>query len=388
MIKNFTIIDIENFINIYTYPVVVVDKMNLPFLVNKKFTQIEKSDKNIIKEKLDNAFKTNEYIVKNRSKDIYFYINRSNVKIEDIDYSLISLFDISIRKKLIKDLNTKQNLFNSLTEQMPEGVVLFDQYILYSNVKFEKLLDYKEKELYTKKFICLIDENDNSIFNDVVTKLSISRKTHIETSVRMLKKNGSSVWTRLSIKRIKQDEKNIFLAVVSDVSKSIDELNKLTVLAYYDKLTGIYNRRKFDELLNLEYKISKRYGRALSALFFDIDHFKKINDTYGHDNGDMVLSSLSALISQQIRETDIFARWGGEEFIILLPETNKENAVLIAQEIMGSLSSYSFPEVGKVTISIGVSTLKGNERLNTFIKRLDEALYSSKKNGRDKFTIL
>jgi len=163
---------------------------------------------------------------------------------------------------------------------------------------------------------------------------------------------------------------------------------KLSRLAYYDKLTGIYNRRKLDELLSMEHKITKRYNRSLSALFFDIDHFKKVNDTYGHDIGDVVLSNLATLISHQIRETDIFARWGGEEFIILLPETTTLEAEILAEEIMMSLSLYTFPEVSKITISIGITAIKGKERLHTFTKRLDDALYKAKKDGRNRFIVL
>ena len=138
----------------------------------------------------------------------------------------------------------------------------------------------------------------------------------------------------------------------------------------------------------MEHKITKRYNRSLSALFFDIDHFKKVNDTYGHDIGDVVLSNLATLISQQIRETDIFARWGGEEFIILLPETTRQEAELLAEEIMISLSQYTFTEVGKVTISIGITSIKGKERLQTFTKRLDDALYKAKKDGRNRYIVL
>lgn len=138
----------------------------------------------------------------------------------------------------------------------------------------------------------------------------------------------------------------------------------------------------------LEYQRAKRYGRNLCALFFDIDHFKNINDTYGHDIGDIVLKDLASLVLVHIRETDFFARWGGEEFIILLPETTSENALVLSEHIRNEIASHTFEKVDKITISIGITSLKGNERQNTFLKRLDKALYTSKSEGRNRSVCL
>lgn len=388
MVSDFSMNEMKQFINIYNYPVIITDEKYVVILENKKFTLLEKSDKEEIAKKLLHVSDLSEYVIRKNNKDITFSLISSSISIENKEYFIISFFDISVRKKLIKDLSAKQSLFNSLTEQLPEGIILFDEKIIYTNNTFEKLLGYTEKELHQINLLDLFESNESLLFKELLEKLSSKRKSKLETSLKINKKDSEELWVRLNIKRIKQNDKYLFLAVITDISKEVNKLHELSQLAYYDKLTGIYNRRKFDEMLNIEYKITKRYNRHLSALFFDIDHFKKINDTYGHDIGDDVLSNLSSLVSQQIRETDIFARWGGEEFIVLLPETKSEEAIVVAQEIMDVLESYTFPEVNKVTISIGISSVNGKERVQTFLKRLDNALYKAKKEARNRYIVL
>jgi len=388
MTNSFNKNDIQKFINVLGYPVIIVNNDDFPVYKNDKFNSLEKIKDNEIQDKIISSQIHNEYMSTVNKKQLYFTLNKSSISIDNSEFTIVSFFNISIRKELVKKIESKENLFNQLTEQLPQSIVLFSDKIIYVNKTFEKLLGLSEKLLINKSFMELLDFQDQDIFKDVLEKLSLSKKTQIETSLKIKKKSEETIWIKLIIKRIKDNEKYLFLAVISDISKEVKKYDELSRLAYYDKLTGIYNRRKLDELLLMEHKITKRYDRTMSALFFDIDHFKKVNDTYGHDIGDSVLSNLAMLISKEIRETDIFARWGGEEFIILLPETTNENAMLLAQEIMDSLAMYTFEQVGHITISIGISSIKGKERLQTFTKRLDEALYKAKKDGRNRYIVL
>jgi len=388
MTNSFNKNDIQKFINVLGYPVIIVNNDDFPVYKNDKFNSLEKIKDNEIQDKIISSQIHNEYMSTVNKKQLYFTLNKSSISIDNSEFTIVSFFNISIRKELVKKIESKENLFNQLTEQLPQSIVLFSDKIIYVNKTFEKLLGLSEKLLINKSFMELLDFQDQDIFKDVLEKLSLSKKTQIETSLKIKKKSEETIWIKLIIKRIKDNEKYLFLAVISDISKEVKKYDELSRLAYYDKLTGIYNRRKLDELLLMEHKITKRYDRTMSALFFDIDHFKKVNDTYGHDIGDSVLSNLAMLISKEIRETDIFARWGGEEFIILLPETTNENAMLLAQEIMDSLAMYTFEQVGHITISIGISSIKGKERLSTFTKRLDDALYKAKKDGRNRYIVL
>ncbi len=161
-------------------------------------------------------------------------------------------------------------------------------------------------------------------------------------------------------------------------------LEKVRLLSVTDELTKIYNRKKFNEVFNDEIGKFKRYGRPLSLIMFDIDHFKKINDTYGHNTGDVILANVVSTIKPMIRETDLFARWGGEEFMILTPDTGKSGASEFAERIRIKICGKIFDKIGSLTCSFGVSTLTGTETGDDLLRRVDGALYEAKDNGRNR----
>jgi len=160
-----------------------------------------------------------------------------------------------------------------------------------------------------------------------------------------------------------------------------EELRKIS---FYDSLTNIFNRYKIDLSLKTQIDLSKKYNVTLSIIFFDIDDFKKINDTYGHKAGDYALIELSKLIKNNIRQTDIFGRWGGEEFIIILPNTNLTTASHIANKLKNAVEKHSFKNIGKLTCSFGVTELKENDSINTITIRADSFLYEAKKRGKNR----
>jgi diguanylate cyclase (GGDEF)-like protein len=159
-------------------------------------------------------------------------------------------------------------------------------------------------------------------------------------------------------------------------------LEKLSVT---DQLTGLRNRRYFDDHFAIERKRAKRYNKALSLIMIDIDNFKKINDAYGHQVGDSVLQAFSNLLQENVRPSDTISRWGGEEFIILLPSTSPENAIVVAQKIQSAVNLYHFSEVGNLTASFGVSNVEPNSNSNRdSVNQADQALYEAKKQGRNR----
>lgn len=159
-------------------------------------------------------------------------------------------------------------------------------------------------------------------------------------------------------------------------------------LATTDPLTLLFNRRKFDELLEYEMERDRRYRSGLSILFCDIDNFKRINDKFGHDVGDSILSTFASKVKNSVRKSDIVARWGGEEFVLLIPNTTAEIARTIAEKIRKMIENTDFPIVGKVTASFGVTHMLGEDNRDTVIKRADEALYSAKEKGRNRVEVL
>lgn len=162
--------------------------------------------------------------------------------------------------------------------------------------------------------------------------------------------------------------------------------------SFRDELTGAYNRRFFNEHYDHEYYRHKRYHTPYGILMLDIDFFKKLNDTYGHASGDVVLKKVSDSIQSSIRKSDTFARWGGEEFIIFLPDTNEQNAFLVAEKVRRSVEELyhqKFPELeflkSPVTVSIGLSAFPSNcEDKTEMINFADSNLYKAKRDGRNR----
>ncbi len=158
----------------------------------------------------------------------------------------------------------------------------------------------------------------------------------------------------------------------------------LETSAVTDVLTGLKNRLYFNQRVNEEFERFKRYETKLSLLMIDIDHFKRINDTYGHDIGDEVLKKVSSELQNQLRKIDLIARWGGEEFILLLPETEIDEAVNVAEKLRGKVEALIFENGEVITISIGASMLLESETIESWIKRADKALYHAKRQGRNR----
>jgi diguanylate cyclase (GGDEF)-like protein len=180
-------------------------------------------------------------------------------------------------------------------------------------------------------------------------------------------------------------------AVNENLMKEIAERKRveeqLRELSEKDALTKIYNRRKLLELLKSELKKAERYHRPLSLIMLDLDHFKNVNDTFGHDVGDLVLQSTTSIILNCVRGADICARYGGEEFIIVTPETNMEGAQALADKIRRNIECFIFPILDRATVSAGVSEFLSGDSEDTLIKRADEALYVAKSRGRNRVEI-
>jgi diguanylate cyclase (GGDEF)-like protein len=161
-------------------------------------------------------------------------------------------------------------------------------------------------------------------------------------------------------------------------------------LATTDPLTGALNRRRFFELAEQEFDRSNRYNREISIILFDVDHFKESNDAYGHVAGDQILKTIAQRFSENLRQLDIFGRYGGDEFIILLPETNSEQALQAAErlhEVVTSEPVTTSRGTIPIQISIGVANLENSEDIEALLIRTDQALYAAKETGRNRVVI-
>ncbi|MEJ2142752.1 MAG: diguanylate cyclase [Gammaproteobacteria bacterium] len=197
---------------------------------------------------------------------------------------------------------------------------------------------------------------------------------------------GAFIFTEDITRQIElEEEKNHLIEQLkSEVNQRKVAEEKLRRLASTDELTGLFNRRHINELLAEEIKRASRYNNAISLLVIDIDDFKIINDTHGHDAGDQVLRAFSKLLLDVNRDTDKVGRWGGEEFVVVLPHASTDKALTLAERVRSKVEADGFQPVDCFTVSIGVTTYKQGDTAESLIKRADTALYAAKNNGKNR----
>ncbi len=164
-------------------------------------------------------------------------------------------------------------------------------------------------------------------------------------------------------------------------------LDREQLAARTDYLTGVYNRRHFFDLAAHAFDVSRRYGHPLSVMLFDVDHFKQVNDSWGHQIGDEVLKTVARIARDQLRDADVIARYGGEEFIILLPESSARQAVIVAERVREGVAAHGIDTgtgMVRVTISAGIADAVTEDALDGLIQRADRALYEAKESGRNR----
>ena len=177
-------------------------------------------------------------------------------------------------------------------------------------------------------------------------------------------------------------------AGLADAEKALREKNRLLQeLSITDKLTGVYNRHHLDEVLNEEFERAARYNRPLSIVLFDLDNFKEVNDHFGHQTGDTVLKDFAALVTASIRQSDIFGRWGGEEFLLICPESTAQQSSAVADKVRRLMADHPFPGGFCQTVSAGVSENGGFDNADQLILAADRQLYSAKSSGRNRVLI-
>jgi diguanylate cyclase (GGDEF)-like protein len=183
-------------------------------------------------------------------------------------------------------------------------------------------------------------------------------------------------------------ENNGKVASFMSVGTDITDKKRLEIVSQTDKLTNLFNRHKLDESLHLEIQRAERYNKKLSLIIIDIDHFKHVNDNFGHQVGDDVLIKVAEILQKSIRKIDTLGRFGGEEFLIVCPQTEKEGVLKLAEKIRKNIQTHEFDMVGHITISLGLTSYQTGDDADSMIKRSDDALYISKNEGRNKATFL
>jgi diguanylate cyclase (GGDEF)-like protein len=186
------------------------------------------------------------------------------------------------------------------------------------------------------------------------------------------------------------EERELLDALARELGRFVERKraeDEMKRLASTDKLTGAFNRTKFDEIIKREVERARRFDHPLAIIMFDIDHFKEINDTYGHLTGDAALRDIAALVNKLIRKIDFLVRWGGEEFVIIAPETPLDRASGLAERIRKAIAKNRFDGIKGVSASFGVTTLKKSDDIDHVLTRVDNALYKAKSSGRNQVEI-
>lgn len=306
-----------------------------------------------------------------------------------LDGDVITGMMIDIRE--IKKSQKEIEKLSKTIEQIDDTVAITDQYgiITYVNPAFHRHTGYSKEEVIGKTSRILKSGRHDQAFYEELWKTILSGEIFRGTLINR-KKNGDLYYENKTITPLKDEKGNLtgFVTTGKDVTLETQMLQQMEQMATTDKLTGIYNRHKFEELFILEAERARRFSLSLSMLVIDIDHFKSINDTYGHDTGDDILRRLCTIVGENVRKIDIFARWGGEEFLVLSPGTDLENIQKLAEKLRLAVENSTFPKIGRMTISIGVSTFWKNDTFSTLFKRADQGLYDAKLHGRNRIGII
>jgi diguanylate cyclase (GGDEF)-like protein len=175
----------------------------------------------------------------------------------------------------------------------------------------------------------------------------------------------------------------IALANADTQSKLVEKNLLLEQLSVTDRLTGLYNRLKLDQVLEEELNRSGRSTKSFALVLLDVDHFKLVNDSFGHPVGDQVLVEIARLLAQGTRNADVVGRWGGEEFLIICRDTDLDGALVLAEKLREMISEHSFSLVGRKTASFGVTAFRADDNVHLMLARTDGALYRSKEKGRN-----
>lgn len=289
-----------------------------------------------------------------------------------------------------------EHVFKSLVENTNDIIMVMDStpfedggpFILYVNPAFENLLGYSADEIIGQN-PRILQGSDTDETTRLKIREAMTNGVGIRTQILNYSKSGQPLWMDINIVPIcdETNEISYYAAIERDLTEHKKLENHLERLASTDMLTGLPNRMAILNTAEKEFTRAKRYSRPFTVIMIDIDHFKSINDNYGHAAGDHVLVSTAQILKGNLRDTDVLGRVGGEEFILLLPDTPKTNAEYVAERMREGLSAKAIKYVDQnihVTASFGIASfMPDDDTLEQIIERADKAMYAAKNNGRN-----
>ncbi|MEA2029145.1 MAG: diguanylate cyclase [Campylobacterota bacterium] len=314
--------------------------------------------------------------------------NLSYIQDENEEYMIATARDITNKLKLEKKIQKETNEIKRLQDVISQSVLYttsdLNGRITSISKAFEKFSGYKASEVIGKNHSILKDPNTSKDFYTSMWDKLLRNETFVG-ELKNYTKEGKAQWVKLTISPMFDEEGS--KVGYSSYRENITDKKELEYISTHDTLTGVYNREYFQRELHKKISSAVRYNHSFGFVMLDIDHFKSVNDTYGHGVGDKVLQDLAQTVSSHIRKDDIFARWGGEEFIIIANGATMESLMGLIEKLQKELAKVSFAPVSKVSASFGLTLYKKGDTVESIQKRADDALYQAKRNGRNRYEV-
>ena len=340
---------------------------------------------------------------------VFRFVNRDGRKIW-LEFNGVPLFDaegtvvgfrgatsdISAQKKALQDLQDREDMLQSISDSVQDALVLMDEngLVHFWNLAAETIFGFSAEEMLGESLECCFYAEDNVLpgsdgENGKYVEGLLSSYGSFTVNVR--RKGGEVFPAEVLLSPLRKDDQWWVVGTFRDVTERKEAEDQLRKLATTDPLTGLYNRRFFMDSAEDAMERSRRYGNSLSLLMMDIDFFKKVNDSYGHDAGDDVLKCLAKTGLKILRTIDVFGRIGGEEFSILLPDTGLDGAEQVAERLRMEIEAETMHTRSgslKITVSIGVATYNDKiDSLEKLLKAADIGLYAAKEAGRNQVKV-
>jgi len=285
----------------------------------------------------------------------------------------------------IRNTNSELKRLNALiSRNVPYLTTDLAGTVTFVSEAYERLFGYSAE---------LMRQKQHNLFHDVVmgndfyTRIwsQLQNGERCEAEIKSRRKDGGIYWAQATFEPI-YDEAGGKIGYAS-YREDISVKKELEYTSLHDRLTALPNRYAFEQQLETRLKSASRYGLHFGFIIFDIDHFKNVNDSFGHHVGDEVLQTLASTLHKIVREDDTLARWGGEEFVLITMDTTREGLVELTRKMQIAMAAASFDPVEKITLSFGITLYHEGDTKATILRRADEALYRAKANGRNRYEV-
>lgn len=303
----------------------------------------------------------------------------------------VTVIDLSAQERAQLQLQENERKFKQLITKSGQGISVHRDFKpIFVNQAWVDLMRAPSIDAVLRdvNLLSFLPEEEHANAQSRYQSLISGRLSGAKTVVKNRCFDGEIRYFCVYDNLIEWDGKPAVQAVIEDVTDRITLEAKLRQLSVTDPLTDVYNRRELDRVLDQEFQRGQRYSHPFAVILIDIDHFKVINDTYGHDAGDNTLRAIANTLRDTLRQTDVLGRWGGEEFLIVCPSTDLTGASHLANTLRSRIANLALDDSKPVTISIGVASLDTDDtQVSDVLKRADLALYDAKRNGRNQVKV-